>query len=212
MSPSYIAAPFNVPVVIIGAGPGGAATSKALHDAGIPSLMLEATATIGGQWHDDAAKAGQWEDTEAFSVLPRDERITSPAVLREYMRCYVESFSLFKRVHTQAPVWRIARRTDGRFRVSYTHYGKPQQIDTETVVIATGAEQNLSWFSAELREAVAQDLHDMEQYAHTFAPRVPGLAFIGMFGAKRRSLPALEQKARYIAMVQGAAPVQAVAK
>ena len=43
------------PIVVVGGGPGGLATAKALLDEGFTPLLLEASESIGGQWNTTAS-------------------------------------------------------------------------------------------------------------------------------------------------------------
>ena len=68
----------NPGIAIIGGGPSGLATAKHLLEEGMRPIILEQSASVGGQWNAAAPHSGVWKSmrtntshvTTCFSDLP----------------------------------------------------------------------------------------------------------------------------------------------
>lgn len=78
-------------------------------------------------------------------------------------------------------------------------------VDADAIIIGTGFDLNLPFLSQEIREIVRFSTKGIELSEFTFHPRLPGLAFIGMWAQLGPYPVVLEQQARYIAYAWGGA-------
>jgi len=137
------------PIVVVGGGPGGLATAKALLDEGFTPLLLEASESIGGQWNTTASHSGVWPDmvtntskaTTVFSDLAHtDATPMFPSALEigEYLRRYADTFGVNECVRTGARVEYIERQHENGFRVHYRDRSGQHIVEANAVVVATG--------------------------------------------------------------------------
>lgn len=87
------------------------------------------------------------------------------------------------------------RRIEGQ-RVTFSD-GSSEEFDA--ILMATGFKMNVPFLSPEIRDLVGADGPALGVYRHTFHPRLPGLAFLGIFHQSGPYLPPLELQARWIA-------------
>lgn len=137
------------PVVIIGAGPGGLATAKALLDEGLEPIVLEQSSAVGGQWNTRADHSGIWpgmptntsKATTVFSDLAHDPSMpTFPMAtdIQAYLERYADAFDLRRRIRFGATVNRVSRRDDGDFVIAYEDAQGTHRLQAQGVVVATG--------------------------------------------------------------------------
>lgn len=135
-------------VILIGAGPGGLATAKAMVDEGLEPIVLEASDAIGGQWHTSAPHSGVWAGmntntsraTTVFSDLPHlDGTPLFPSALeiQAYLERYAETFDLNRRVQLESRVTDVERMPDG-FCVRVVSRGERRTYHTPRVVVVSG--------------------------------------------------------------------------
>jgi cation diffusion facilitator CzcD-associated flavoprotein CzcO len=136
-------------IIIVGAGPGGLATAKALLDEGLEPLVLEGSDAIGGQWNSKEAHSGIWQGmctntskaTTVFSDLAHEEGLPmfpSAESIGAYLVRYAAEFGLADRVRTGARVECIARKQDGGYVVTYRDGEGEHALDAAAVVVASG--------------------------------------------------------------------------
>jgi len=79
------------------------------------------------------------------------------------------------------------------------HFGDGSSEVFDTLVFGTGFRLHLPFLSDAIRKALALDAGRMELNDFTFHPRLPGLAFAGLFQVAGPYLPPIELQARWIA-------------
>ncbi|MEX2584738.1 MAG: NAD(P)/FAD-dependent oxidoreductase [Gemmatimonadota bacterium] len=127
----------DVPVVVIGAGPAGLATSRELRRRKIDHLVLERGLDVGHTWAN-LYDSLTLHTGKHLSSLPgmRFSRSTPLFPTRrhflDYLRRYAERFAL--PIETEAEVARIER--DGDTWMTYTTAGR--ELRSRTVVVSTG--------------------------------------------------------------------------
>ena len=137
-------------IAIIGGGPSGLATAKHLLEEGLRPIILEQSASIGGQWNASAPHSGVWKSmrtntshvTTCFSDLPHPPGTamfpTNQEILA-YLRRYAAQFDLQNRVLLNTRVDAIAPTNDGRWTVRSSSGGQPAQTEIfSRVVVASG--------------------------------------------------------------------------
>lgn len=138
----------SVDVLIVGAGPGGLATAKALLDEGVTPLVLEASDNIGGQWHVNAAHSGIWHNmhtntsraTTVFSDLPHEagtEMFPKATDIEAYLHRYTETFNLTPHIHLHHRVTQV-NQTAGGFEVQVDTNGTTRKFFAPKLVVASG--------------------------------------------------------------------------
>src|SRR5712692_197888 len=132
--------PEHVPVVVVGAGPAGLATSQQLRQRGVPHRVLEGGDAAGHTWanlYDSLTlHTGKHMSSLPGMPFPRSAPLFLPRRdFWDYLRRYVVAFEL--PVQTGATVTRLAR-SDGAWTLSTTR--GPYSADT--VVVATGIVAN----------------------------------------------------------------------
>ena len=71
------------------------------------------------------------------------------------------------------------------------------------IVFATGYDLNLPFLAQDIRQIIDADGKHIDLYRHTFHPRLPNLAFVGLYVQIGPYFPVLELQARWVAMVWG---------
>jgi len=134
--------------IIIGAGPGGLTSAKAMLDEGLEPLVFEASDAIGGQWHTSAAHSGVWAGmntntsraTTVFSDLPHLEGtplFPSAIEIKAYLDRYAEAFDLARRVKLDSRVTNVERTAEG-FSVGVESRGERRVYRARRVVVVSG--------------------------------------------------------------------------
>ena len=72
------------------------------------------------------------------------------------------------------------------------------QEDVDALLFATGFRLNLPFLSPDIRSEIGVEGPALRLYRHTFAPGLPGLAFLGVFHQAGPLFPPLELQARWI--------------
>ncbi len=72
------------------------------------------------------------------------------------------------------------------------------QEDVDAVLCATGFRLNLPFLSSDIRPEIGAEGPALRLYRHTFAPGLPGLAFLGLYHQAGPLFPPLELQARWI--------------
>ena len=138
----------SVDVLVIGAGPGGLATAKALLDEGLTPLVLEASDNIGGQWYVNAAHSGIWHNmhtntsraTTVFSDLPHaagTEMFPQATEIEAYLHRYSETFDLLAHIKLNHRVTGVTQSENG-FDVQVTTDGASVHFSAPQLVVASG--------------------------------------------------------------------------
>ena len=95
-----------------------------------------------------------------------------------------------------------------RIQGSHVIFADGTEETFDAIIAGTGYPLHLPFLSENLREAVHADGEDLDLFEYTFAPAVPGLAFVGQFKLVGPYFPVLELQGRLAAMVfTGARPL-----
>ncbi|MEU7871469.1 NAD(P)-binding domain-containing protein [Dactylosporangium sp. NPDC049140] len=130
------------PVVVIGAGPAGLATLKALRDQGVPAVALDAGERPGGLWVLGAPGSAAYRTLHLNTSRTRTEFADFPmpadwpdypdhARIAGYLADYAAAFGLTDAIRFGTPVTRVER----GWRVT-TAAG--ETLEAPAVVVATG--------------------------------------------------------------------------
>lgn len=133
-------------VCVIGAGPSGLATVKALRDRGVPCDVLEREDDLGGNWNFGKRNSSVYRSTHLISSkrltefadfpMPKDyPPYPSHQQVLEYFRAYVREFSLLDNIQFCRCVERVEPAERG-WRVSVA--GEDQPRNYARVFIANG--------------------------------------------------------------------------
>ena len=145
---------------VIGAGPSGLATARALQKRGIAVDGYEASHGVGGLWDITNPRSTMYESahlissrtTTEFSEFPMRSRVDYPAhgVLREYFQDYADHFGLTALFRFDTSVARLEPRDGGWDLTSIGPEGE-QTRWYAGVVLANGtlAEPNIPAFAGE---------------------------------------------------------------
>jgi hypothetical protein len=96
-----------------------------------------------------------------------------------------------------------------RFDGATAHFADGSAAEVDAVIFATGFRLDLPFLGEALRRELKVDDHDLELFQYTFHPRLPGLAFLGMYCLVGPHLPVLELQARSIVYAwSGARPMR----
>jgi len=135
-------------VIIIGAGPGGLATAKAMLDEGLTPLVFEASSAIGGQWNFTQDNSGIWQGmhtntsraTTVFSDLSHQDgtlMFPSAADIHAYLDRYAKTFGLLTHIHLNTRVTDVEQTADG-FSVKVVSGDEHSQHFAPQLVVASG--------------------------------------------------------------------------
>ncbi|MER7279302.1 NAD(P)-binding domain-containing protein [Dactylosporangium sp. NPDC000244] len=133
------------PVVVIGAGPAGLATVKALRDRHVPVVCLDAGERPGGLWVFGAPGSSAYRTLHLNTSRTRTEFADFPMPadwpdypdhehIADYLAAYTDAFGLAEDIRHGETVTAVTRAADGSWTVS-TATGTRQ---TPAVVVATG--------------------------------------------------------------------------
>jgi len=145
---------------VIGAGPSGLATARALQVQGIEIEGFEASHGVGGLWDITNPRSTMYESahlissrtTTEFAEFPMRTRVDYPShrVLRDYFQSYADRFGLTSLFHFNTRVTRLEPR-DGGWDLSSTGPDGESTRWYAGVIIANGtlAEPNVPSFEGE---------------------------------------------------------------
>ncbi len=134
---------------VIGAGPMGLATARALQKHGVPFTGFELHSDVGGLWDIANPQSTVYESAHLisskgmteFAEFPmRDEVAPYPhhPELRRYFRDYADHFALRAHYEFSTRVTRVERDAAGGWRVTTEHGGAARTRHFAGVLIATG--------------------------------------------------------------------------
>ena len=147
-------------IAIIGAGPSGLATAKALRDVGLSPVIFEASSCLGGIWAP--ANKRLWKSlhtnlskyTCCFSDLPWSQETTqmfpSSQQVHEYLTRYADQYIPAQSFRFNTKITQLKTLTNGKFRLSWltsnpsttsilkSNDEKEESDEFEKVVIASG--------------------------------------------------------------------------
>jgi cation diffusion facilitator CzcD-associated flavoprotein CzcO len=128
-------------IAIIGAGPSGLATARALDKAGIDYVGFESADDVGGLWNIDNPRSTMYESahlissrtTTQFSELPMATTADYPGhrELRRYFRQYGERFDLIDKFRFGTTVQRLEPVEAGGWTVTSSTTPVPDGMPTD---------------------------------------------------------------------------------
>ena len=140
-------------VAIIGAGPSGLATLRALTRAGFDAVAFERGTRVGGVWTLEDRPTAAYRSLHLITSRPRTEFAEHPMpdgtpdypsrdAVGAYIESYVERFSLGERIRLGVSVERAQRRSGGGWALSLSD-GGAEEFDV--LVAANGHNEIASW-------------------------------------------------------------------
>ncbi|MGW4463884.1 flavin-containing monooxygenase [Micromonospora sp. NPDC004704] len=135
-------------VAVIGAGPAGLATLKALADRGVPAVAFDAGTQVGGLWVYGAPHSSAYRTLHLNTSRTRTEFADLPMPtdwpdypdhvrVAGYLHDYARRFGLLDAVRLRHTVTDVARVGEG-WRVTTTGPDGASTVDVEAVVVANG--------------------------------------------------------------------------
>ncbi|GHJ47786.1 monooxygenase [Catellatospora sp. TT07R-123] len=135
-------------VAVIGAGPAGLATLKALADRGVPAVCFDAGAQVGGLWVYGAPHSSAYRTLHLNTSRTRTEFADAPMPadwpdypdhgrIAAYLHDYAVRFDLLKSVCLHHTVTEVVRDGDG-WRVTAFNPDGAVAVHVEAVVVANG--------------------------------------------------------------------------
>ncbi|MEV0397304.1 flavin-containing monooxygenase [Polymorphospora rubra] len=139
----------HVRVVVIGAGPAGLATLKALADHGVPAVCFDAGDEPGGLWVFGAPHSSAYRTLHLNTSRGRTEFADLPMPtdwpaypdhtrIADYLRGYAERFRLRDAIRPRHIVERVGRDGEGRWTVAACGPAGPVTVTADAVVVANG--------------------------------------------------------------------------
>ncbi|MEH1014049.1 NAD(P)-binding domain-containing protein [Micromonospora sp. CPCC 206060] len=136
-------------VAVIGAGPAGLATCKALADQRIPTVCFEATDTIGGLWAYGSPGSAAYRTLHLNTSRRRTEFADHPMPAHwpdypdhtrvvQYLRDYADRFGLTGVIRPGHTVTSVTAGDDGTWTVRADSAGGPSEVVVDAVVVANG--------------------------------------------------------------------------
>lgn len=112
-------------VLVLGAGPVGLAVAKALGEAGVPYVQVEATDHVGGNWAHgvyETAHIISSRKTTEYSDWPMPDDypdFPSATQMKDYFEAYAETFDLHRHLRFETEVTAVRPRPDERWDVTF---------------------------------------------------------------------------------------------
>jgi hypothetical protein len=136
-------------VVVVGAGPAGLATLKALRDKGIPALCYDSGEQPGGLWAYGGPDSGAYATLHLNTSKRRTEFADLPMPgdwpdypahdrILAYLTDYVARFDLARDIRPRSTVTRVEPLAGGGWRVVATTPDGEVTVDADAVVVANG--------------------------------------------------------------------------
>ncbi|NUT32086.1 MAG: NAD(P)-binding domain-containing protein [Hamadaea sp.] len=133
---------------VIGAGPAGLATLKALADRGVPAVAFDAAGEVGGLWVYGAPYSSAYRTLHLNTSRTRTEFADLPmpadwpdypdhARIAGYLRDYAERFGLTDAIRLRHTVTEVARDGDA-WRVTANGPDGQTVVRVEAVIVASG--------------------------------------------------------------------------
>jgi 4-hydroxyacetophenone monooxygenase len=143
--PTQVKSYDSKPVVVVGAGASGIAAGVALRRAGIPFVIIEKGAAVGGTWHENIYP-GCGVDTPSFFYCysftkPRWSRyFAKRAEIAAYFEQCVDAFDLGRNIILNTNVERAAYdEGSGHWRVAICGPGgRSEVLEASSVIVAVG--------------------------------------------------------------------------
>ena len=121
-----------LPVVVVGAGPAGLATARALRVRGLPYLQFERHRDVGGIWDIDNPGTPIYQSAHFISSRDRSGFFDFPmpasyadypsrTEILEYTRTFADAYGLRAAIRFDSAVLRSEQRPDGSWELDTTH-------------------------------------------------------------------------------------------
>jgi cation diffusion facilitator CzcD-associated flavoprotein CzcO len=140
-------------IAVVGAGPSGLASLRALTRAGFDAVAFERGERIGGVWTLEDRPTAAYRSLHLITSRPRTEFAEHPMppdtpdypardAVGEYLESYAERFGLLDRVRLSTPVERAARIDGGGWELTLGD-GSTERFDV--LVAANGHNEEAQW-------------------------------------------------------------------
>jgi 4-hydroxyacetophenone monooxygenase len=141
--PQAVKSSFNV--LIIGAGMSGILAAIRLAEAGIPHLIIEKNADVGGTWFENTypgCRVDSPNHTYSYSFRPNDwpQHFSDQKVLLDYFDRCATDFGIRDNVRFRTEVkTAVFDESAGHWKVTVVNEdGRPEELDANAIVSATG--------------------------------------------------------------------------
>ncbi|GIF76528.1 flavin-containing monooxygenase [Asanoa siamensis] len=157
-------------VVVIGAGPAGLATLKALADRGVPAVCFDAGDRPGGLWVLGGPGSGAYRTLHLNTSRTRTQFADLPMPadwpdypshdrILAYLIDYADRFGLGKAIRARHVVRRVRRAPDGGWSVEADGPDGPVVTNARAVVVASGHNSVARWPDPPLLGLTAPQTH-----------------------------------------------------
>ena len=158
-------------VCVIGAGPSGLASVKALRDNGVDCVCFEREDDVGGNWYFGKPGSSVYSGTHLISSKRLTEFADFPmpgeyppfpshGQALDYLRAYAREFDLYENIRLGSPVERAEPAESGGWSIHLANDSAPQHFDR--LIIANGHHWSPKW-PANVAEFSGETIH-----AHDF--------------------------------------------
>lgn len=138
-------------VAILGAGPAGLVVGRWLKERGVPFVIFEAAADLGGQWNPEHPETATWPGMRtntsrvmtSFSDLSYPhETATYPSreEVHAYLHRYAELFALHGHIRFDATITHVSRANEG-FELTVERHGSSETARYSRLIVATGRQR-----------------------------------------------------------------------
>jgi 4-hydroxyacetophenone monooxygenase len=199
-------------VVVLGAGIGGLLTAYLLKQAGIPHVVLEKNADVGGTWqthHYPGAGVDTPSYLYSFSFFHRDWSGYFPkqAEVLEYLRDFADHFDLRPSIRFGVEV--TAAHYDEELQRWHLDYvqadGRPGTVDANAVVSAVGLFGQANLPSIPGMESFRGDLFHSTQWPAGLDVRGKRVAVVGSGATAMQVVPAIADEVQSLTIFQKSA-------
>lgn len=179
----------NDQVAIIGAGPAGLATGRALKTLGIPFTIFEKHSDIGGIWDVENEGSPMYRSAHFISSktmsghegfpMPKDyPDYPSNGQILDYIRNFTKAYGLYESIHFSTPVTQVERDGDA-WVVRYTQNGQEQVGRFRWVVGASGTNWHPNRPILEGEETYAGEIVHAVEYSDAASLRNQNVLVVG---------------------------------
>lgn len=198
--------------VVIGAGMSGLLTAIRLKEAGVPFVVIEKNADVGGTWHENTypgCRVDSPNHVYSYSFLPRDwpQHFSTQPVLRSYFEECADAYGLrdFIRFETEVKTARFDE-ARGTWSVEVESGGRTEVLEANAIVTAVGQLNRPKFPEIQGRESFeGVSFHSARwEHAHDLAGKRVGV--IGTGASAFQFLPIVAKDAAQVTVFQRTAP------
>lgn len=197
-------------VAVVGAGMSGLLTAYRLQQAGVPYVVLEKNADVGGTWLENLYPGCRVDVTNhlySYSFVPKDDwpqHFSTQDVLLDYFRDFADEFGLRKHIRFETEVlsaeysderatWTLRLRTPG---------GEEETLECQAVVSAVGQLNRPSYPSIEGAESFAGPTFHSARWDHDVDLAGKRVAVIGTGCSAAQFIPIIAEQVAHLDVFQ----------